>query len=136
MRLGLETTTPLNTQNRYPRRLNHRDNMQGSTLVVGSMDIESLYGSCKAKGIGQSVRVLSKKSQLNWNVDLRVIVRYLSLTVGSTNSRLDDYIPKAKGTTTLKSFLQCDNGAKFQGPTKHHGEITLRDKRLGHIYGN
>ena len=128
-RLGLESATPLNTQNRYPKRLNHRDNMQGSTLVVGSMDIESLYGSCKAKGIGQSIRVLAKRSRLNWNVDMRVIVRFLSLTVGSTNSRLDEYIPIAKGTTTLKSFLQCDNGAQFYDPTKHHDEIGLKDKR-------
>ena len=57
-RQELASTVKSQPQNRYPKRPRNRDLMQNSTLVIGSMDIESLYPSCKAKGIGMSVRTL------------------------------------------------------------------------------
>ena len=106
--------------------------MQDSTLVIGSMDMETLCPSCKAKGIGMSVRALAMKSKLFWNANMRIVVRYLCLTVGSTNSRLNNFIPKAKGTTLLSPSLSVTMEPSFMTPVKHHDEAYGREKRELH----
>ena len=73
------------------------------SVIVGSMDVKSLYPSCKLREASGHIRnalglVETKYEQL----DLRFTVRYLGLTVGRTNTTLDQFIPVPVGTSTRR----------------------------------
>ena len=110
--------------------------MQGETLIIGSMDVKSLYPSCKSKGIGEHIVGFFGETGLTFEgVNLKAVVRYLSLTGFKGPSDLEDYIPRAKGTTTLNSWLTTESPDQFYDPVK---EICLAEDKvvnqlLGHV---
>ena len=110
--------------------------MQGETLIVGSLDVKSLYPSCKAKQTGEYIVEFFKKTDLSFHgVNSNAIVKYLALTGFKGEGGLSDYIPRPKGTTTLKSWLKTESPNQFNDPVK---EICLagpqvRNQLLGHV---
>ena len=128
--LKLEERQPTQ-ESRYPKRMGHQANIQGNKYVIGSLDVANLYGNCRSKGIGQAIRHLCRNTRLKYDLNTTFILKYLSLSLrgGKTNTSLDDFIPRAKGTTTLKSYLENDNGAQFYEPIKGAHLLTSRDTR-------
>ena len=69
--------------------------MQGETLIVGSLDVKSLYPSCKAKQTGEYIIEFFKQTDLSFHgVNLKAAVRYLALTGFKWEGGLMDYIPR------------------------------------------
>ena len=105
--------------------------IKSTTAVIGSMDVRSLYPSCKAKETGDHVKRLFRANTLNFEaINTQALLKYLSLTVNRTNTNLDDFIPIPKGTTTLKSWLREDNNSQFHPPTKSNHELTEADYKV------
>ena len=106
---------------RAPRRYIARGckQMQGEQIVVGSMDVKSLYPSCKAKQTGEHIIEFFKNTDLTFNgVHVNSIVKYLALTGFKGEGGLEDYIPKPKGTTTLNSWLKTEGPNQLRDPEK------------------
>merc|ERR1711954_154460 len=118
-------------ENEFKKRSGHQANIQGTKYVIGCLDVANLYGNCRSKGIGQAIRHLCRNTRGKYDLNTPFILKYLSLSLrgGQTNKSLDDFIPRAKGTTTLKSFLENDNGAQFYEPVRGAHLLTSRDTR-------
>ena len=88
--------------------------MHGEEVVVGSLDVKSLYTMCKSRTMGEHIRTFFKQSKLRYEgVNCKSLVRYLALTHMRTNTQLDDFIPPPKGTTTMKSWLTTETDHQF-----------------------
>ena len=110
--------------------------IQGENLIVGSLDVKSLYPSCKAKQTGEYIVEFFKQTDLSFNgVNLNAIVRYLALTGFKGEGGLNDYIPKPKGTTTLNSWLKTESPNQFREPIKEIclAETQVINQLLGHV---
>ena len=83
-------------------------------VVIGSMDVCSLYPNCKLKEATKHIRAaLTRVKTKHVNMDKRFLLKYLALTQGTTNTTLDKYIPTAKGTTTLHSLVFNETPNQF-----------------------
>ena len=59
----------------YKRQASGCKQMQGKTLIVGSLDVKSLYPSCKAKQTGEYIVEFFNQTDLSFNrVNLNAIV--------------------------------------------------------------
>ena len=110
--------------------------MQGEQMVIGSLDVKSLYPSCKAKQMGEHIIQFFKDLDISFQgLNLKAIVRYLALTGFQGENGLEDYIPVPKGTTTLNSWLVMESPNQFRDPVKEiclAGDDVIR-QLLGHV---
>ena len=105
--------------------------IQTGDLVVGCMDVCSLYPSCKRKETAGHVRELLKESSLEFcGVDRRALVRYLGLVRGKKSTPEDRFIPVAKGTTTLRSYLKRDTKNQFYPGEESHSLLSDRELKV------
>ena len=96
-----------------PRACSRRD-IQGNELVVGSMDADALYPSCKVKEAAAHVREGIRTSGVDFiGVDKRFMSRYIAITRGKTGTAIDKFLPTPKGTTTLHSLVERDTPGQF-----------------------
>ena len=91
---------------RPPRQCKNSTMQDFSQVVVGSMDVNSLYPCCLLKDSCGHMRDVLRKGHTTFvDLDRRFLLKYLTITVGKTASGVDKYIPQAKGTTTLHSLV-------------------------------
>ena len=100
------------------------------------MDVKSLYPSCKSREIGEHIKGFFNQTCLSFEgINLNAVVKYLSLTGFKGPSVLQDYIPRAKGTTTLNCWLKTEKPGQFHDPVKEIGlaEAEVINQLLGHV---
>ena len=108
------------------KRVNCQDFQQ---VIIGSIDVESLYPNCKLKEASTHIRTaLGLVNTTFENLDKRFLLRYIGLTTGRTNTALDQFIPTPKGTTTLHSMVNRESPGQFHDPAEcadfmSHGQI-------------
>merc|ERR1711954_438191 len=87
-----------------------------SMIVVGSMDVNSLYPSCLLKEAYGHIRDALKRGHTKFHkVDMQFLLKYIAATEGKTGTTLDKFLPTPKGTTTLHSMTFNETCHQFWG---------------------
>ena len=106
-------------QREQPPRGSKTPPIQGSKVVVGSMDVAALYPNCKVAPTKQKVIESIVDSDLKFNnINRPFLVKFVAVLTGGHvgDPDVDKYLQTPKPRTTVNSFLKRQSEDQFQGP--------------------
>ena len=104
-----------------------------STVVVGSMDVCSLYPNCLLKDTAKHLREALKEGATTFrNTDMAFCLKYLAVTEAPVDKELAEFMPLPKGTTTLHSLITNEHQGQFHPAEKPPELMGEAEKTLAH----
>jgi hypothetical protein len=89
--------------------------MQGWDVYVGGMDVSAMYPSILKDMAGPAAAGAIRDSKMDWDVDQKVVMRYLGLTIPRNEIEalgLGEIVPTPRHSTTLRSYANPQGKAK------------------------